>query len=224
VQMNIARSNVEQCLNILHASFTAVLMRGLSCLQCLGPCLQTEQPRTEHRDSLQFTNDGFQNEGDLSRTGARRWINAVPRRSTFPQPRSRILPLERRSRHCSTCGVYTNHVPKGSPSVRPSRRGRGDGDEYSMRSILSKQRRKEGQKTVWFKESEDSSDIEVEIIPDTVGRVEEETEEELEVEMEGVVRDPAAPLREESQNTDPSEEQDPGDTSLEKEKGGPEER
>ncbi|KAM4592262.1 cadherin-related family member 5 isoform 1-T1 [Odontesthes bonariensis] len=188
--------------------------------ECLGPCLQAEQPRAGHRDSLQFTNDGFQNEGDLSRAGARRWINAAPRRSTFPQPRSRILPLERRSRHCSTCGVHTNHVPKGSPSARPSRRGRGDGDEYSMRSILAKQRRKEGQKTVWFKESEDSSDIEVEIIPDSVGRVEEETEEELEVEMEGVVRDPAAPLREENQ----SEEKDSGDTSPETEKGGQEGR
>ncbi len=82
-----------------------------------------------------------------------------------------------------------------------------------MRSILTKQRRKEGQKTVWFKESADSSDIEVEIIPDTVGRVEEETEEELEgeVEMEGVVRDPAAPLRESDggqESTEPSEEQD----------------
>lgn len=80
---------------------------------------------------------------------------------------------------------------------------------------------------MWFKESEDSSDIEVEIIPDTVGRVEEETAEELEgeVEMEGVVRDPAAPLREsdsgqESESTEPSEEQDDG--SSEKEKGGQE--
>lgn len=79
---------------------------------------------------------------------------------------------------------------------------------------------------MWFKEIEDSSDIEVEIIPDTVGRVEEETEEELEgeVEMEGVVRDPAAPLREsdgeqENQTTGPSEEQDHGDTSSEKETG-----
>lgn len=94
-----------------------------------------------------------------------------------------------------------------------------------MRSILTKQRRKEGQKTVWFKESEDSSDIEVEIIPDTVTRVEEETEEELEgeLEMEGVVRDPAAPLREtdggqEDQNTEVSEEQDYGNSVLEKEK------
>ncbi|KAI3376852.1 hypothetical protein L3Q82_000109 [Scortum barcoo] len=149
-------------------------------------------------------------------------------RSAFPQARGRVrrgagVPLERRSRHCSSCGVYTNHVPKGSPSVRPSRRGRGDGDEYSMRSILSKQRRKEGQKMVWFKESEDSSDIEVEIIPDTVGRVEEETEEELEVEMEGVVRDPAAPLREsDGENAEPGEEQDRGNDSSEKEKGGQE--
>lgn len=113
--------------------------------------------------------------------------------------------------------------------MRPSRRGRGDGDEYGMRSILTRQRRKEGQKTVWFKESEDSSDIEVEIIPDTVGRVEEETEEELEgeVEMEGVVRDPAAPLREpdggqESQSTETSEEQDHENTSSEKTKGSQE--
>ncbi|XP_028256760.1 cadherin-related family member 5-like [Parambassis ranga] len=189
--------------------------------ECLGPCLRSEQHRSGHRDSLQYTNDGFQNEADPSRGGARRWNNVVPRRSTFPQ--GRVIPLERRSRHCSSCGVYTNHVPKGSPSVRPSRRGRGDGDEYSMRSILAKQRRKEGQKTVWFKESEDSSDIEVEIIPDTVGRVEEETEEELEgeVEMEGVVRDPKAPRREdgeESQSTEPGKEQDPENTGSDKEK------
>ena len=221
----------RQGLNILHASLNAVLIMGgaLSCLQCLGPCLKSDQPRTGHRDSLQYTNDGFQNEGDQGRGGGRRWNNALPRRSTFPQARGRVIPLERRSRHCSSCGVYTNHVPKGSPSVRPSRRGRGDGDDHCTRSILARQRRREGQKTVWFKESEDSSDIEVEIIPDTVGRVEEETEEELvgEVEMEGVVRDPAAPLREydggqESPSTGPSAEQDDGNTSSEKEMGGPE--
>ncbi|KAM6943484.1 cadherin-related family member 5 [Xenentodon cancila] len=193
--------------------------------QCLGPCMEAGQPRTGHRDSLQYTNDGFQNEGDQSRGSARRWNNPIPRRSTFPQPRSRVLPLERRSHHCSACGIYTNHVPKGSPMPRPGRRLRGDVDEeYSMRSILSRRRRKEGQKTVSFKESEDSSDIEVEIIPDSVGRVEEETEEELEVEMEGVVRDPAAPVREpeggqETQNSEPSEQKDPGDTSSDKEKG-----
>ncbi|XP_059210270.1 cadherin-related family member 5 [Centropristis striata] len=188
--------------------------------ECLGPYLKSDQPRSGHRDSLQYTNDGFQNEADAGRGGGRRWNNAVPRRSTFPQGRGRVIPLERRSRHCSSCGVYTNHVPKGSPSVRPSRRGRGDGDDYGTRSILAKQRRKEGQKTVWFKEIEDSSDIEVEIIPDTVGRVEEETEEELD--MEGVVRDPAAPLREsdgEQENTEPGEEQDRENNGSEKEKG-----
>lgn len=100
-----------------------------------------------------------------------------------------------------------------------SRRSREDGDDYGTRSILAKQRRKEGQKTVWFKESEDSSDIEVEIIPDTVGRVEEETEEELEVEMEGVVRDPAAPLRgSDGGQEEPGEEQDHGNTDSEKTK------
>ncbi|XP_019112627.2 cadherin-related family member 5 [Larimichthys crocea] len=187
--------------------------------ECLGPCLKSDQHRSGHRDSLQYTNDGFQNEADHNRGGGRRWNNALPRRSTFPQARGRVIPMERRNRHCSTCGVYTNHVPKGSPSGRVSRRSREDGDDYATRSILAKQRRKEGQKTVWFKESEDSSDIEVEIIPDTVGRVEEETEEELEVEMEGVVRDPAAPLRgSDGGQEEPGEEQDHGNTDSEKTK------
>lgn len=64
---------------------------------------------------------------------------------------------------------------------------------------------------MWFKESEDSSDIEVEIIPDTVGRVEEETEEELEVEMDDVVRDPAAPQRE----VDGAQEGEQAETGVE---------
>uniref|UniRef100_A0A3P9HEP5 Cadherin related family member 5 n=1 Tax=Oryzias latipes TaxID=8090 RepID=A0A3P9HEP5_ORYLA len=167
------------------------LWKGKSSLGNLCQCLQGEEPRAGHRDSLQYTNDGFQNESD--RGVVRRW-NATPRRSTFPQPRGRVLPLERRG-HCASCGIYSNHVPKGSPVMRPSRRGRGDGDELGVRSILSQQPRREGGKSVWFKQSDDSSDIEVEIIPDAVGRVEEETEEELEVEMEDVVRDPAAPIR-----------------------------
>lgn len=168
-----------------------VLLFG-SLVQCL-PCLRSGQPRSGHRDSLQYTNDGFQNEAEQNRGTSRRWNSTPPRRSTFPLARGRVIPMERRSRHCSSCGVYSNHVPKASPLAR---RGIGDGDESSARSRRAKQRRKEGQKTVWFKESKDSSDIEVEIIPDTVGRVEEETEEELEVEMEAVVRDPAAPRRE----------------------------
>ncbi|XP_077419295.1 cadherin-related family member 5 [Vanacampus margaritifer] len=184
--------------------------------ECLD-CLKSEQPNREHRDSLQYTNDGFQNEPDGSRG---RWKSALPRRSTFPG--GRVMPLGRRNRHCSSCGVFTNHAPKGSPSLRPSRRGRGDGDDYSSRSALAKQRRKEGQKTVWFKEIEDSSDIEVEIIPDTVGRVEEETQEELEGElvMEGVVVDPDAPCTEsddgqESHSTEHGAEQDLGTATSE---------
>ncbi|XP_054627785.1 cadherin-related family member 5 isoform X1 [Dunckerocampus dactyliophorus] len=187
--------------------------------ECLD-CLKSKQPHTGHRDSLQYTNDGFQNEADTSR-------GRLPRRSTFPLAGGRVMPLGRRNRHCSSCGVFANHIPKGSPSVRPSRRGRGDGDDYSSRSMLAKQKRREGQKTVWFKESEDSSDIEVEIIPDTVGRVEEETQEELEEElvMEGVVRDPAAPCAQsddgqESSSLEPGPEQDHGSTPVDKEKGG----
>lgn len=204
-------------------SFTPSTLINPSHLQCLGPCLKSERGRTGHRDSLQYTNDGFQNEADQNRGSSRRWNNALPRRTTFPLARGR--PLEKRSRHCPSCGVYTNHVPKGSPSAW---RGRSDSDEYRDRARLAKQRRKEGQKTVWFKESEDSSDIEVEIIPDTVGRVEEETEEELEVEMEGVVRDPAAPMREpdggqESESAQVNEERGDVNRSSDKEKGGQEE-
>lgn len=165
-----------------------------SCLQCLGPCLKSNQTRTGPQDSLQYTNDGYQTEAEQNRSSSCRWNNALPRRTTFPLARGR--PLRGRSHHCPSCGVYTNHVPKGSPSAW---RGRGDSDDYRERARLAKQRRKEGQKTVWFKESEDSSDIEVEIIPDTVGQVEEQTEEELEVELDDVVRDPAAPLREDNE-------------------------
>ncbi|XP_016887956.1 cadherin-related family member 5 isoform X2 [Cynoglossus semilaevis] len=189
----------------------SLLLKGNSSVrnlcECLSPCLKSALPRSGHRDSLQFTNNGFQTEGDQSR----RCNNSIPRRSTFPQAGGRVLPLERRS-HCSSCGVYNNHIPKGSPSAWQARKDREDEDEYDKRM---KQRRRQGQKTVWFKESKDSSDIEVEIIPDTVGRVEEETEEELEGEMamEDVVRDPAAPRREsedeqENLNTEPEEEEE----------------
>ncbi|XP_037551141.1 uncharacterized protein cdhr5a [Nematolebias whitei] len=187
--------------------------------ECLGPCLQSEQPRTSRRDSLQFTNDGFQIESDPSR-GNTRCLNIIPRHSTFPWPRNQFPSLERQNRHCSTCGAYTNHISKGSPLVRW---GRGDEDEYSR-----KQRRKQGQKMVWFKECKDSSDIEVEIIPDTVGKMEEETEEELEVEMEVVIRDQAGPLsklegRQESQPIVLNNELNPGNTSSDKKKGEAEE-
>uniref|UniRef100_G3PYT2 Cadherin domain-containing protein n=1 Tax=Gasterosteus aculeatus aculeatus TaxID=481459 RepID=G3PYT2_GASAC len=185
-------------------------------LQCLAPCLKSARARSGHRDSLQYTNDGFQTEGD-----PRRLTNGPPGRGAFPQARGRVLPMERRGRQCSSCGVHTNHVPKGSPSARPSRRGRWDGDEeYAKRVALNRQRRKEGQKTVWFKESEDSSDIEVEIIPDTVSPVAEETEEELD--MEAVVRDPAAPLRE-PEEVQSAQERERGNAGSGKDKEGQEE-
>lgn len=78
-------------------------------------------------------------------------------------------------------------MPKGSPLAR------GAGRIWEDFDAKLKRRRREGQKTVWFKESEDSSDIEVEIIPDTVGRVREETAEEMDAEMEGVAAEPAVP-------------------------------
>lgn len=194
-----------------------------SCPQCLGPCLKSDQARTGAQGSLQYTNDGFQTEAEQHRSSSYRWNNALPRRTTFPLARGR--PLLRRSQHCCpSCGVFTNHVPKGSPSAW---RGRADGDDCRDRARLAKQRRKEGQKTVWFKESEDSSDIEVEIIPDSVGRLEEETEEELEVEMDDVVRDPAAPLRDldgreegEQAESRPEEQEDVRGAGSEREKGG----
>ncbi|TNN49476.1 Cadherin-related family member 5 [Liparis tanakae] len=192
--------------------------------ECLGPCLKSDQHQSGHRDSLQYTNDGFQTEADPARGGGRRRNNAPPRCNTFPQAGGRVIPMERRSRHCSSCGVHTNHA--GSPS----RRTRGGGaaaaaadEEYAKRALRVKQRRKEGQKTVWFKEIGDSSDIEVEIIPDAARPVEEELEEELEAEGGGAVRDPAAPVREadggqESQSAAGGGGQEEEETG----KGGPE--
>ncbi|KAG7276847.1 hypothetical protein CRUP_007984, partial [Coryphaenoides rupestris] len=173
--------------------------------ECLSPCLRSKQHKGGHRDSMQYTNDGFQTEGDPSHRGGgpRRWNNAVQKRTTVPQARGRVIPMERRGHHCSSCGLYTNHAPKGSPLAR------GAGRIWEDFDAKLKRRRREGQKTVWFKESEDSSDIEVEIIPDTVGRVREETAEEMDAEMEGVAGEPAAPTEgggEEDMKTETPEE------------------
>ncbi|XP_056134228.1 cadherin-related family member 5 isoform X2 [Lampris incognitus] len=199
--------------------------------ECLGPCWPSGQPRGRLRDSMQYTNDGFQNEGDPNRGGPRRWNHVIPRRGAVPQARSRVIPLERRSHHCFSCGTYTNHMAVGhspTPSAARRGRGRGEGDDHNAQSVLTKQRRK-GQKTVWFKESEDSSDIEVEIIPDSVGRVEEETEEEVEAEMqmEDVVRDPAAPRRDadggqENQEAQPADDRGQAEEDPAKDDGGQE--
>ncbi|KAK1798456.1 hypothetical protein P4O66_006747 [Electrophorus voltai] len=147
----------------------------LKLSECLGPCLPlTEVNRPRPRDGMQFTNDGFMNEG--SNGGRPRARRAEKRdRKLEAVGRVRVTPRDR-PRHCSSCGMRThsNHSHHGSPSGRNKARGTKD----QVKSILAKGRRQDRPKTVWFKESEDSSDIEVEIIPDDIGlRHDEELEE-----------------------------------------------
>ncbi|CAB1338858.1 unnamed protein product [Coregonus sp. 'balchen'] len=164
------------------------------CFICLVPCLKMARPPGRPKDSLQYTNDGYQGtEGDALRGGPRlpAPVDKRGRGATVPGDRGRAIPLERRrsDRHCGFCGLYANHNhhAKPSPASSPARGGGrgGGGDKDGMRSILAKGGRKEGGKSVWFKENEDASGIEVEIIPDTLGQ-EEETEEEEEEEEEEV--------------------------------------
>ncbi|TTA54980.1 Cadherin-related family member 5 [Bagarius yarrelli] len=118
------------------------------------------------RDSMQFTNDAFLNEADMGRLAMRRQEKKDRKQEAPSKWRVRVTPRERQ-RHCNSCGmrVSSNHVHRSSPALHPKAQGAKD----QVRSILAKEKRKEGQKTVWFKESEDSSDIEVEIIPDDIG-------------------------------------------------------
>lgn len=152
------------------------------------------RPHGRPKDTLQYTNDGYQGtEGDALRGGPRRPepVDKRGRGATVPGDRGRAIPLERRrsDRHCGFCGLYANHNhhAKPSPASSPARGGgRGGGDKDGMRSILAKGGRKEGGKSVWFKENEDASGIEVEIIPDTLGQEEETEEVVLDMEeMEG---------------------------------------
>ncbi|KTG32882.1 hypothetical protein cypCar_00029233 [Cyprinus carpio] len=69
-------------------------------------------------------------------------------------------------------GYLISRVKKGNPDAFKS--------EVSIFSSKLKRRKDDGHKTVWFKESEDSSDIEVEIIPDTIGLKPEEDMEKVE--------------------------------------------
>uniref|UniRef100_A0A8C1GZR0 Cadherin domain-containing protein n=1 Tax=Cyprinus carpio carpio TaxID=630221 RepID=A0A8C1GZR0_CYPCA len=147
--------------------------------ECLGPCLKFTQPpnRPSPRDSMQFTNDGFLNEGDTGRSRSRRAELRERRLDSVQAARVRVIPRERQ-RHCSSCGLqtHTNHSHH-SPAIQT----RGKVNKHKVKSILAKERRKDdGHKTVWFKESEDSSDIEVEIIPDTIGLKPEEDMEKVE--------------------------------------------
>ncbi|XP_058638446.1 cadherin-related family member 5 isoform X2 [Onychostoma macrolepis] len=145
----------------------------------LRPCLKFTQPpnRPSPRDSMQFTNDGFLNEGDTGRSRSRRAELRERRLDAVQAARVRVIPRERQ-RHCSSCGLqtHTNHSHH-SPAVQT----RGKVNKHKVKSILAKERRKDdSHKTVWFKESEDSSDIEVEIIPDTIGLKPEEDMEKVE--------------------------------------------
>uniref|UniRef100_A0A8C7ICK7 Cadherin domain-containing protein n=1 Tax=Oncorhynchus kisutch TaxID=8019 RepID=A0A8C7ICK7_ONCKI len=159
--------------------------------ECLAPCLKMTRPQGRPKDTLQYTNDGYQGtEGDALRCRPRRPepVDKRGRGATVPGDRGRAIPLERRrsDRHCGFCGLYANHNAKPGPACSPAMGGgRGEGgDKDGVRSILAKGGRKEGGKSVWFKENEDASGIEVEIIPDTLGQ-EEETEEEV-LDMEEV--------------------------------------
>ncbi|KAI5101360.1 cadherin-related family member 5-like, partial [Silurus meridionalis] len=148
----------------------------LKLSECLGPCLQRTQPTDglRPRDSMQFTNDGFLNEADMSRLAMRRPDKRDRKQEAAPKWRVRLTPRERR--HCNSCGmrVQSNHMHRSSPALHPKAYGAKD----HVGSILTKERRKDKQKTVWFKESEDSSDIEVEIIPDDIGLKYEEKDDE----------------------------------------------
>lgn len=126
---------------------------------------------------MQFNNDGFLNEGDTGRSRARRAELREGRLDAVQAARVRVIPRER-LRHCRSCGLQTsfNHSHH-SPVVQT----KGKANKHRVKSILAKERRKDDRhKSVWFKESEDSSDIEVEIIPDTIGIKPEEEVESVE--------------------------------------------
>ncbi|XP_051984254.1 cadherin-related family member 5-like [Xyrauchen texanus] len=141
---------------------------GLKLSECLGPCLKFTQPpnRPNPRDSMQFTNDGFLNGGDMGRSRSRLAKLRDRRPDAVQATRVRVIPRERQ-RHCSSCGLqaHGNHAHHSSPTVQT----KGRASKERVKSILAKDRKREDrQKTVWFKEIEDSSDIEVEIIPDNI--------------------------------------------------------
>ncbi len=138
---------------------------------------------------MQFTNDGFLNEGDTGRSRSRRAELRERRLDAVQAAGVRVIPRERQ-RHCSSCGLQT-HTKHSHHS--PAVQIRGKANKHKVKSILAKERRKDdGQKSVWFKESEDSSDIEVDIIPDTIGLKPEE-------DMEKVKGDFASPPPEDSE-------------------------
>ncbi|XP_026071709.1 cadherin-87A-like isoform X4 [Carassius auratus] len=144
--------------------------------ECLGLFLKFTQPPNRPRDSMQLTNDGFLNEGDTGRSRSKR-AELRERLDAVQAARVRVIP-RKRQRHCSSCGLQT-HTTHSHHS--PAGQARGKANKHKVKSILAKERRKDDrQKTVWFKEREDSSDIEVEIIPDNIGLTPEEDMEKIE--------------------------------------------
>ncbi|XP_067309551.1 cadherin-related family member 5 isoform X2 [Pseudorasbora parva] len=117
---------------------------------------------------------------DTGRSRSRRAELRERRLDAVQAARVRVIPRER-TRHCSSCGLQTNsNHSHHSPAVQT----KGKANKYRVKSILAKERRKDDRhKSVWFKESEDSSDIEVEIIPDTIGLKPEEDVERVEGEF-----------------------------------------
>ncbi|KAG5269993.1 hypothetical protein AALO_G00187440 [Alosa alosa] len=153
---------------------------ALKLSECLDPCLKLTQPRRRPRDSMQFTNDGFMNEGggDANRgLPPRRHVGPDRRPDSIKTARARAMIRERQKPPCSSCGhrVQANHVHNsGPPAQAKARPAAGQGAEQ-VRSILTKEKKRdERHKSVWFKESADTSEIQVEIIPDNIGLKPEE--------------------------------------------------
>ncbi|XP_028811506.1 cadherin-related family member 5 isoform X2 [Denticeps clupeoides] len=156
------------CLIVIGFLISRLKKVNTSTFKCFSPCLEFPQPTRQPRDSMQFTNDGFQNEAEASRGGARH----VPDRDcrldlVHVVPRSRAVIWER-PRHCSSCGhrLLTNHSLTSNPAVHAM----SSKNTEKKRSILIKEKRRDDrQKSVWFKEKEeDSSEVHVDIIPATM--------------------------------------------------------
>lgn len=146
----------------------------LSYVQCLGPCFKITQPRRRPRDSMQFTNDGFMNEGGDSSRGLppRRLVGSDRRPDSIKTARARAMIRERQKPPCASCGhrVQANHIHSSSPAAQARARQGATQGTGQVRSILTKEKKRdERHKSVWFKESADTSEIQVEIIPDNIG-------------------------------------------------------
>lgn len=128
---------------------------------------------------MQFTNDGFLNEGGDPSRGLppRRHVGPDRRPDSMKTARARAMIRERQKPPCTSCGnrVQANHIHSSSPAAQArARPGAGQGTGQ-VKSILTKERKRdERHKSVWFKERAETSEIQVEIIPDNIGLQSEE--------------------------------------------------